>query len=358
MMFYKMLCRLRSGLQREKYRSKTIVIAVSAMTFLLCASSSVIKKKDIRSFYISGTAQGTTYAITYYAENELVAKTGIDSIFNRIDQSLSIYKPESLISHFNVSDSGIETDQHFDKVIKKSLEVYRETDGAFDITVLPLVQAWGFGTEKVDVLPDSALIKSILPCIGSDKLRLKNNRLEKLVSCTKIDVNGIAQGYSVDVVADFLEANHILNYLVEVGGEIRVKGRKYPENKPMRIGIETPSKNEFEKAGIRKVIQLDRGAVTTSGNYRRFRQSGSQKISHIIDPKTGYSAQASLISVTVIADDAITADGYDNALLLMGLNKSFEFLETHKNLQAYFIFQKPDGSVSDTATAGFYQYFR
>lgn len=353
-----MRCRHRSGSRGKKYRIKTIVIAVSAMTFLLCAFNSVTQKKDNRPFHISGTAQGTTYAVTYYAENERITKTGIDSIFNRIDQSLSIYKPESLISQFNDADSGIETDQHFDKVIRKSLEVYHETDGAFDITVLPLVQAWGFGTEKVDVLPDSALIKSILPCIGSGKLRLKDNRLEKLVSCTKIDVNGIAQGYSVDVVADFLEANHIENYLVEVGGEIRIKGRKYPENKPMRIGIETPSKNEFEKAGIRKVMQLDRGAVTTSGNYRRFRQSGSKKISHIIDPKTGYSAQTSIISVTVIAEDAITADGYDNALLLMGLDKSFKFLEKHKNLQAYFIFQKPDGSISDTATTGFYPYFR
>lgn len=345
-------------MQKENHKRKPIVIAVLAMTFLLCAFSNIVKNPAIQAFHIAGTTQGTTYAVTYYSEKELIKKTGIDSIFSSIDQSLSIYKPQSVISQFNASDFGIETDVHFDKVIRKSLEVYKDTDGAFDITVFPLVQAWGFGTEKVGVLPDSLRIKSILPCVGSDKIRLRNNRLEKLVSCAQIDVNGIAQGYSVDVVADFLEAHHIQNYLVEVGGEIRVKGKKYPGNKPMRIGIETPSKNEFEKTGIQKVIQLDQGAVTTSGNYRRFRQSGSQKISHIVDPKTGYSAQTSLISVTVIADDAMTADGYDNALLLMGLNKSFRFLETHKNLQAYFIFQKPDGSVSDTATVGFYPYVR
>jgi thiamine biosynthesis lipoprotein len=350
--------RLGSGWKKKKYDGKRLVIAVLAMTILLCAFDNRVNEPELSAFYITGLAQGTSYAITYYGEKESISKDRVDSIFSSIDQSLSIYKPGSVISRFNASESGMETDAHFQNVVTRALEVYRATGGAFDITVLPLVQAWGFGTEKVDHLPDSSLIASMLPCVGSDKIRLGNNRLDKLLACTKIDVNGIAQGYSVDVVADFLEANHIDNYLVEVGGEIRIKGKKYPGGKPMRIGIEAPSKNEFDHAGIRKVIELEQGAVTTSGNYRKFRQSGSRKISHIINPKTGFSAQTTLISVTVVADDAMTADGYDNAFMVMGVNESLQFLERHKNIQAYFIFQKPDGSVGDTATVGFNKYFR
>lgn len=176
--------------------------------------------------------------------------------------------------------------------------------------------------------------------------------------CVKIDVNGIAQGYSVDVVANYLEKQGIRNYLVEVGGEIRVKGRKYPQNTPMSIGIQTPTQNEFESASIQRVIEVKQGAVTTSGNYRKFRQVGGQRISHIINPKTGFTSQNELISVTVVAPDAITADGYDNALLAMGLNQALSFLKRHQNLEAYFIYQKSSGAIADTATAGFYKLMR
>ena len=228
----------------------------------------------------------------------------------------------------------------------------------FDITVFPLVSAWGFGNEKVTTLPDSATITSLLACVGSDKLRLTQNKLSKTVACTKIDVNGIAQGYSVDVIANYLEKLGVQNYLVEVGGEIRVKGRKYPQNAPMLIGIQSPTKNEFESASIQKVIEVNQGAVTTSGNYRKYRQVGPNRISHIIDPKTGYTTQNELISVTVVAHDAITADGYDNALLAMGLPQALTFLKHRRNLDAYFIYQKSNGVVADTATAGFYKLIR
>lgn len=314
--------------------------------------------KDIKRFQIEGLAQGTTYTITYYNESEAVKKPQIDSIFSRLDQSLSIYNPNSIISHFNESEAGVSIDEHFYNVVKKSLEIHQETGGAFDITVYPLVKAWGFGNERVAVTPDSAEIRSLLPCVGSEKLILSREKLEKKNPCVKIDVNGIAQGYSVDVMADFLEIKGIANYLVEIGGEIRVKGKKYPGNTAMSIGIETPSENAFSATGIRQVIQVPAGAVTTSGSYRSFRKVGARRISHIIDPKTGYSAQTEIISATVIANDAITADGYDNALLLIGLQQSMEFLQKHKNLHAYFIYQKRDGTVADTTTTGFTQFLK
>ncbi|WP_212568026.1 FAD:protein FMN transferase [Dyadobacter psychrophilus] len=316
------------------------------------------ESKNTKRFQIEGLAQGTTYSITYYSDSESVKKPRIDSIFSELDQSLSIYNPNSIISQFNESDAGVEIDKHFYNVVRKSLEIHKATDGAFDITVYPLVRAWGFGNERVSIIPDSAEIQSLMPCIGSEKLRLSHSRLEKSLPCVKIDVNGIAQGYSVDVMADFLESNGITDYLVEIGGEIRVKGKKHPENTPMSIGIETPSENAFSSTGIRQVIQVPAGAVTTSGSYRNFRKVGSRRISHIIDPKTGYSASTEIISVTVIAKDAITADGYDNALLLMGLKHSMKLMKKHKNLHAYFIYQKPDGSIADTTTAGFSKFLK
>ncbi|CAG5018625.1 FAD:protein FMN transferase [Dyadobacter sp. CECT 9275] len=331
---------------------------VSLCGVILLSVSWVRESLALLPFHITGTAQGTTYSVTFFCEREKIKKPQLDSIFRALDQSLSTYKPSSLISRFNNADTTLVTDEHLFRVVRKSLEIYRDTDGAFDITVLPLMYAWGFGTRKPATFPDSAEISSLLDCVGSDKIRLNGRLLSKTIPCLQMDVNGIAQGYSVDVIAAFLETQGIANYLVEVGGEIRVKGRKYPEDKLMSVGIERPSKKSFENTDIGKIVQMKQGAITTSGNYRQYQVMGSKRISHIVNPKTGYTSQSDIISVTVIAEDAITADGYDNALVVMGLTKSLDFLNKHKNLDAYFIYQKPDGTVSDTASAGFYKYFR
>lgn len=336
----------------ERYRH-----SVGLVMGVLCFVTSALRPPAIPETYrITGQAQGTTYAITYYANRELVNKAQTDSIFKSLDASLSIYEPRSLISRFNTSDNGVEMDAHLARVVEKSMQIYRETAGLFDITVYPLVRAWGFGAKASDAMPDSAAIRQMLPCIGSDKLKIDGRRLLKTKPCTRIDVNGIAQGYSVDVVATFLEARGIGNYMVEIGGEIRTKGRKLPGNEPMKIGIETPSTNGFEAPAIREVISIGDGAVTTSGSYRKFRESGGMRLSHIIDPKTGYPVQREIISATVVAPEAITADGFDNALLAAGVDGAFEILRAHPGMEAYFIYRKPDGTVADTASAGFGRY--
>lgn len=308
------------------------------------------------TFRITGQAQGTTYGITYFAEKACVRQEEIDSIFKTLDTSLSIYKPGSLINRFNESEHGVIMDTHFERVIRKSLDVFRITGGAFDVTVYPLVRMWGFGTKEINALPDSTAVRSALACVGSGKLAFKNGKLVKKLPCVKIDVNGIAQGYSVDVVAGFLESRGTVNYIVEVGGEIRVRGKKYPENEAMTIGIETPSANEFEQAGIREIIRIGEGAVTTSGSYRKFREAGGKRLSHIIDASTGYPSQSEIISATVVAPDAITADGFDNALLAAGLTRAFAILREAPRVEAYLIYKKPDGTVADTMSAGFRQY--
>lgn len=324
--------------------------------WVLSVFSFLTDRPDVKTFRISGYAQGTTYQVTYYAADSVVLKSQTDSILIQIDSSLSIYKPYSLISRFNDSEKGLHIDMHFKKVVKKALRIYRETGGAFDITVKPLVQAWGFGVKPVSAFPDPDTIKSLLTCIGSDKLQLRKGLLLKDKPCIQIDVNGIAQGYSVDILASFLESKGIQNYLVEIGGEIRVKGRK-PQGGYITIGIESPP-DEPGQSPVQKLIQLPEGAITTSGNYRKYHQGGSKKISHLIDPQTGYPIQNELISVTVLAKDAMTADGYDNALMGMGLKKAMLFVKGHKKIEAHFIYRKDNGLVADTASAGFYKFMK
>ena len=202
-------------------------------------------------------------------------------------------------------------------------------------------------------MPDSLSIQRIRECVDSRYLSLKDYLLIKQKPCVQIDVNGIAQGYSVDVLADFLEQQGIKDYMIELGGEIRLRGHKYPSFQKMRIGIEAPGDNEFEPQLLQKIIEPDDGAITTSGSYRKFHQSDGKKITHIIDARTGYPAQNELISVTVHAKKAIIADAYDNALMAMGLERALHFVQQHPELAAYFIYRKKDGSIADTASTIF-----
>lgn len=321
---------------------------------MLLMQVSFIQKPALKAFYLEGYAQGTTYHITYYHTHAIIRQVAIDSILNGIDSSLSLYKPYSRINRFNRSAEGITTDHYLKTVVAKSLEIYKETDGLFDVTVQPLVEAWGFGVKHPDSLPDSARISTLLKCVGTGKLSLKNNYLHKRLPCVKIDLNGIAQGYTADVLANYLRSKGIQNFLAEIGGELVVSGRRQPGGEKMSVGIEAPGNDPYEQAPYQRIVHLAHGALTTSGNYRKFYESGAKKINHLIDPHTGYSFQTDLISVTVWAKDGITADGYDNALMGMGLKKAMEFVERKKDLGAYFIYTTPDGVVRDTATRSFY----
>lgn len=314
------------------------------------------RRQPLSPIHFTGLAQGTTYQVTYYAADTMVTKKEVTDIFLRIDSSLSIYKPNSIISRFNGADEKVRMDTHLKKVMEKSADIFRETNGIFDITVYPLVQAWGFGAKRSSGVPDSSVIKNLLPCVSAEKIEIAGDWLIKKKPCVKIDVNGIAQGYTVDVLSAFLEKHGVRHYLVELGGEIRVKGLKQPGNTPFRIGIEGPA-SEFDETVISRVVELRNGAMTTSGNYRRYYESEGRIISHLINPVTGYPLDNELISVTVFAPDAITADGYDNALMGMGLSGALAFLDKHKDIEAHFIYRTSDGVVADTATYGFYKMF-
>ena len=313
-----------------------------------------IQNKKQNFYVLNGHAQGTTYHIAYSQTDSIVTQNQVDSILNKIDSSLSLYKTYSLINQFNKSDSGCEVDAHLIDVVKKSIATYEKTEGVFDITIKPLVQAWGFGVQAVKSIPDSSEILALRKCMGTKMLILNKNILQKSNSCVQIDCNGIAQGYSVDVLSNFLEKNNIQNYLVELGGEIRVKG-KNSKNKQWTIGIERPA-NGADLLPDQQKIYINKGAVTTSGSYRQWRIEGSKKLTHIIDPRTGFPVDNELISVTVIAQDAMSADALDNSLMVMGLQRSFDFLSTMKEVEAFFVYTTADGLIADTATKGFYKF--
>lgn len=332
------------------------LMRLSCIAILLFTS--FLPPQQFRKIVINGTAQGTTYNITYYAPDSIITKHQADSLLNKIDSSLSIYKPYSLISQFNNSETGITIDNHFKTVVEISIAVCRDTKGIFDITILPIIQAWGFGTKPIDSLPVPAILRELKKCVSSKYISLRGNQLIKSKPCVKIDVNGIAQGYTVDVLASSIEEKGINNYIVELGGEIRVKGRKLPGNERMKIGIEAPAENEFATSGVQHIIELDSGAITTSGSYRKYYESQGKKITHIIDARTGYPAQNELISVTVYAKNAIIADAYDNALMVMGLKKALNFTEQRNDIAAHFIYRKENGTVADTASSRFYRLFR
>lgn len=295
-------------------------------------------KSDQKSLIkFEGNAQGTTYHISYLSDDGISHKTAIDSLLNEIDASMSTWLPGSIISRINNNDKSVIVDHYFIDVFNKSLEVSEKTDGLFDVTVGPLVNSWGFGFTKKATL-HSIAIDSLIHFVGYKMVKLEGNKIIKAKQEIKIDFNAIAQGYSVDVLANYLESKGIDNYLVELGGELKAKGKKDNEN--WKVGIDKPDEKSTSQRKLEAVINLNNKALATSGNYRKFYEENGQKFSHIIDPRTGYPARQNLLSATVIADEGIVADAYATAFMVMGLKKSIQFLEENKNLklEVYFIY--------------------
>jgi FAD:protein FMN transferase len=288
---------------------------------------------------LSGPAQGTTYNITYVAGAYANYRSSIDSIFTTIDQSLSTYQPGSLISQINRNETA-EVDSHFTAVFNKAKVVAELTNGLFDPTVAPLVNAWGFGFKKKErVTP--ALIDSLKKITGYRLVWMEGNKLVKRYPEVMLDFNAIAPGYTVDILAAFLESKGIQHYLVELGGEVRSKGKKL-DGTAWTLGIEQPEEAPSEGTRLNSTIQLGDHALATSGNYKNFYLEAGKKYSHILDPSTGYPAKNSLLSATVIAPDCITADAYATAFMVMGLEKAKQFVEGYSKLQlsVYFIYDE------------------
>ena len=285
---------------------------------------------------ISGSAQGTTYHITYLAGPHSNYREAIDSIFKKIDLSLSTYDTGSIISKINRNDTTVTVDEYFSDVFNKSFEVSEKTKGVFDVTVAPIINAYGFGFTKKEKV-NKYLIDSLLKFIGFQKVRLAGKKLEKEIPQVMLDFNAIAQGYTVDVLASFLESKGVNNYMVEVGGELRAKGKK-ADRSSWTVGIEQPDENSDGGESFNALIKIKDRSLATSGNYKKFYVEDGKKYAHIIDPFTGYPAKNNLLSATVIAEDCMTADAYATAFMVMGLEKSKQFLAENKDLGLEVIF--------------------
>jgi FAD:protein FMN transferase len=311
--------------------------------FLLILSFSCKEKPEYSSF--AGAAQGTTYSIVFEnsdQRNPLDLRAEVEKILQDFDMSLSLYKDSSILSKINRNDEAV-PDKYFTEVFKRSAEISQLTDGAFDVTVGPLVKAWGFGPdEHKNVSPFK--IDSLLKLVGMDKVELKDGTLLKTDPRISLDFNAIAQGYSVDVVSTYLDEKRISSYLVEIGGEVRVKGDK--GGALWRIGIDRPVDNNMSPGSdLEAIIELKDRSLATSGNYRKFYIENGIKYSHTINPKTGYPAKNQLLSATILASDCATADGIATACMVIGKEKSIEFLDLHPEFDGYLIYSDDSGNL-------------
>ena len=309
------------------------------------------QQKDLKIYKINGAAQGTYYAITYCADNNENLQPEVDSLLKKVDRSVSSYLATSLISRLNNNDSTAIADQIYVTVFKKSEEVSADTNGAFDITVGPLVNAWGFGFSKKAQV-DQTMVDSLLPLVGYKKVSLNKGKLIKSDPRIRIDFDAIAQGYTSDLIGQFFESRGIKNYLIDVGGEVLGKGLK-PDGNIWSVAIEMPSKNAMDERKIQAILMLKDKAISTSGSYRKYYEENGVRYSHTIDPSDGYPVKHNLLSVSVVADDCITADAYATAFMVMGRGKSKKFLDLHKELDAYFISDDSKGGFAVFYTPGF-----
>jgi thiamine biosynthesis lipoprotein len=290
---------------------------------------------DNETFYstILGFTEGTSYRIIYEGHENFQQE--IESLLSSFEKSLSVYDPSSIISRVNRNEN-IEIDNYFEIVFNRAKEISLQTEGLFDISAEPLFRAWGFSSEGKNI-PDKEKIEELKKYIGMDKIRLENKRIIKNHPNIVLNANAIAKGYSADIVASFLDKN-CDNYLVEIGGEIRVKGYN-PQGEAWSIGIDRPTEGNYlpGENGLQLILQITNKGIATSGNNRQFYIENGRKITHTINPATGYPAKHNLISTTVIANDALTADAYATAFMVGGMEKAGQWIEENPELDAIFI---------------------
>lgn len=308
-----------------------------------------------RLFVIQGQAQGSTYAVKYIAKKEIVTKSSIDSLLLAFDMSLSTYRHDSKISKINAGDSSIIVDAFLKETFQVSNRIFKETNGLFDPTIGVLVNAYGFGPDKSLKLNSTEEIVALLPFVGFDNVRLNaDNSISKKYAQTYFDFNAIAQGYSVDIVADFLKNKGIKDGLVEIGGEIIGFGSNKLDKKPWIIGIDDPTQTPGERSLIAKISLRDLG-MATSGNYRKVITDSitGQKFVHIINPKTANAEKSRILSATVLSNKCIDADGYATAFMIMPLEDTQQFLNKHPELYVLLIYTDENNSVQKFMSKNF-----
>ena len=306
---------------------RLLFIACSLLLLVSCA------QKEYRQN--TNFVFGTIYNITYQSDKDLQQE--IEAELMKVDGEFSMFNPQSTVARINSGDSTVERSEMFNEIYQLAQTVSKETDGAFDITVAPLVNAWGFGF-KHEQLPTPEQVDSLL--------QLRN----------QMDFSAIAKGYGCDVVARLLESHGIHNYMVEIGGEVVVSG-KNAKGDDWHIGITKPTDDSLSVEGeMQTVLAITDHAMATSGNYRNFYYQGGRKYAHTIDPRTGYPVQHSLLSATVLAENCATADAYATSFMVLGVEGAKAVLARHPELMAYLIYTDEKGQLATWASPSLSDY--
>lgn len=323
----------------KKKRTRTVLKLVFLAVLIVGSIAIIAQQRSTPYQHDTGYIFGTVYNITYQNSKDLQQE--IEAELNRVDASLSPFNKRSIITQVN-NNKPVELNDKFTEVFTLAEKISDDTNGAFDITVAPLVNEWGFGFKK-GVEPTKHVIDSLRTIVGYKKLKLENGKIVKSDSRIMLDCSGIAKGYGSDCVARLLRKKGVENFMVEIGGEIVTSGINQ-DRVPWKIGVTKPVDDPTEQnQELQTVLNVTDKAMATSGNYRNFYYKGGRKYAHTIDPKTGYPVQHNILSATVLADDCATADAYATSFMVLGLDGAKKILEKHPELMAYLIYNDAKG---------------
>ena len=319
-------------------------LILSCVVILIAFFSSC--QNPVKQHHLEGFVQGTYYNIRYYDPKNRDLRKQIDSLLNDFNKTASIFDSSSIISRINRNEENVILNNDFIEIFNIAMEVSRNTDGAFDITVGQLVNAWGFGPEKRKTMTKE-IVDDLLSCVGYTKISIQNNKVVKETPCIHLNFNAIAKGYSVDMLGRFFEKLSIENYLIDIGGEVFAKGDKL--GTPWMLGIEQPTTEKEAERELVTTIPLRNMALATSGNYRKYYEQDGTRYAHTISPQTGYPVVNTLLSATVLHPKTAYADAYATSFMVMGLEKSLEMIEQYPELQVFFIYED-QGELKTFAT--------
>ena len=311
---------------------------------------------------LSGFTMGTTYNIKIIPEKDSILSTklikqNIDSVLISVNYQMSTYLFDSEITQFNNHESttSFTVSNDFSLVVERALHWSKLTDGAFDITIVPLLYLWGFGpgqaSELGDIFPEEHAVQKRRTHVGYEKLTTNKYYLQKKDPFIKIDLNAIAKGFGVDAVYSFLESIGMNNIMVEIGGEVRTKGENR-KNEPWMIAVETPDLESAKSKTISLALPLESKAMATSGDYRNYYEIDGIRYSHEIDPRTGYPAQTGVASATVVATNCMDADALATALIIMGPESGLQFIEKLDGVEAFLILREGNDNYRTIKSSG------
>ena len=322
---------------------KRLVWQLPFLVLLIVGTVLIIRQQQSTPYQKNaGLIFGTTYSVTYQCGEDLQEE--IEAELKKVDDEFSMFNSQSIVARLNNGEQP-ELSNDFIDVFKLARQISEDTNGAFDITVAPLVNAWGFGF-KHQQMPSKEQVDSLRELISYRYVTLKDKTITMQKPGMMLDFSAIAKGYGVDVVARLLERHDIKNYMVEIGGEITTRGIN-PERVPWRIGVNKPSEDALnENHELQTILNVTDKSMATSGNYRNFYVKGGKKYAHTIDPKTGYPVQHSLLSATVLTDRCAKADAYATSFMVLGMDGAKKILERHKELMAYLIYTDNKGNLS------------